>query len=96
MTAIVRDNIDEKRRRLLLVATSGAGAVIAAAAGTPMLLSWFPSARALAAGAPVEADISKLEFFRYFSYFMSALGVVLFSLAWLYFKKRQTDRVSDG
>ena len=26
-----------------------------------MLVSWFPSAKALAAGAPVEADISKLE-----------------------------------
>jgi ubiquinol-cytochrome c reductase iron-sulfur subunit len=61
MTAIVRDNVDEKRRRLLLVATSGAGAVIAGAAAAPLLVSWFPSARALAAGAPVEADISKLE-----------------------------------
>ena len=27
----------------------------------PLLVSWFPSARALAAGAPVEADVSKLE-----------------------------------
>ena len=61
MTAIVRDNVDEKRRRLLLVATSGAGAVLAGAAAAPLLVSWFPSAKALAAGAPVEADISKLE-----------------------------------
>jgi ubiquinol-cytochrome c reductase iron-sulfur subunit len=61
MTAIVRDNVDEKRRRLLLVATSGAGAVIAGGVAAPMLVSWFPSAKALAAGAPVEADISKLE-----------------------------------
>ena len=61
MTAIVRDNVDEKRRRLLLVATSGAGAVIAGVATAPLLVSWFPSAKALAAGAPVEADISKLE-----------------------------------
>ena len=61
MTAIVRDNVDEKRRRMLLVATSGAGAVIAGGAAAPMLVSWFPSAKALAAGAPVEADISKLE-----------------------------------
>ena len=61
MTAIVRDNVDEKRRRLLLVATSGAGALIAGAAAAPLLVSWFPSAKALAAGAPVEADISKLE-----------------------------------
>jgi ubiquinol-cytochrome c reductase iron-sulfur subunit len=27
----------------------------------PFLASWFPSARALAAGAPVEANISKIE-----------------------------------
>ena len=61
MTAIVRDNVDEKRRRLLLVATSAAGAAIAGGVAAPLLVSWFPSAKALAAGAPVEADISKLE-----------------------------------
>ena len=61
MTAIVQDEVDEKRRRLLLIATSGATAVAGAAVAVPFLASWFPSARALAAGAPVEADISKLE-----------------------------------
>ncbi len=61
MTAIVLDNVDEKRRRILLVATSAAGAVVAAGATAPLLVSWFPSAKALAAGAPVEADVSKLE-----------------------------------
>ena len=61
MTAIVQDNVDEKRRRLLLVATSAAGAAVGAGVAAPFLVSWFPSARALAAGAPVEADISKLE-----------------------------------
>jgi ubiquinol-cytochrome c reductase iron-sulfur subunit len=61
MTAIVRDEVDEKRRRLLLIATSGASAVVGTAVAVPFLASWFPSARALAAGAPVEADISKLE-----------------------------------
>jgi ubiquinol-cytochrome c reductase iron-sulfur subunit len=61
MTAIVRDNVDEKRRRLLLVATSSAGAALAGGFAAPLLVSWFPSAKALAAGAPVEADISKLE-----------------------------------
>ncbi len=61
MTAIVRDNVDEKRRRLLLVATSAAGAAIVGGVAAPLLASWFPSARALAAGAPVEADISKIE-----------------------------------
>ena len=61
MTAIVQDEVDEKRRRLLLIATSGASVVAGAAVAVPFLASWFPSARALAAGAPVEADISKLE-----------------------------------
>ena len=61
MTAIVRDNVDEKRRRLLLVATSAAGATVAAGVAVPFLASWFPSARALAAGAPVEVPIDKIE-----------------------------------
>src|SRR5512140_850865 len=61
MTAIVRDNVDDNRRRLLIVATSAAGAVVAGGVAAPFLASWFPSARALAAGAPVEADISKME-----------------------------------
>ena len=61
MTAIVQDNVDERKRRILLVATAAAGGAVAAAATAPLLVSWFPSARALAAGAPVEADVSKLE-----------------------------------
>jgi ubiquinol-cytochrome c reductase iron-sulfur subunit len=61
MTAIVRDQVDEKRRRVLLIATSAAGGVIAGAAAVPFVASWFPSARALAAGAPVQVDVSKIE-----------------------------------
>lgn len=61
MTAIVQTNVDEKKRRLLIVATSAAGAVAGAGIAAPFLASWFPSAKALAAGAPVEYDISKLE-----------------------------------
>jgi ubiquinol-cytochrome c reductase iron-sulfur subunit len=61
MTAIVRDSVDEKRRRLLLVGTSAAAGVAAAGVAVPFLASWFPSARALAAGAPVEYDIASLE-----------------------------------
>ena len=61
MTAIVRDQIDEKKRRILLVATTAAGAAAAGAVAVPFLASWFPSARALAAGAPVEVSIDKLE-----------------------------------
>jgi ubiquinol-cytochrome c reductase iron-sulfur subunit len=61
MTAIVRDNVDEKRRRFLLIGTSAAAGVAGVAVAVPFLASWMPSARALAAGAPVEYDISKLE-----------------------------------
>ena len=61
MTAIVQDTVDEKRRRLLLIATSAAAGVAGAGVAVPFLASWLPSARALAAGAPVEADISKIE-----------------------------------
>lgn len=61
MTAIVIDNVDEKRRRLLLVATAAAGTVAGVGVAIPFLSSWSPSARALAAGAPVEFDISRIE-----------------------------------
>jgi ubiquinol-cytochrome c reductase iron-sulfur subunit len=61
MTAIVQDQVDEKRRRLLLVATSAAGAAAVAGVAAPLIASWFPSARALAAGAPVEVPIDKIE-----------------------------------
>ena len=49
------------RRHFLAVATSVTGGVGAVAAAVPFLASWKPSARAQAAGAPVEIDISKLE-----------------------------------
>jgi ubiquinol-cytochrome c reductase iron-sulfur subunit len=61
MTAIVRDHVDEKKRRTLLVLTSAAGAVAGAAVAVPFVASWFPSAKALAAGAPVEVPIDKIE-----------------------------------
>jgi ubiquinol-cytochrome c reductase iron-sulfur subunit len=61
MTAIVRDDVDEKRRRLLIIATGAASAVAVAGVAVPFAASWLPSARALAAGAPVDADISRIE-----------------------------------
>ncbi|HUJ01371.1 MAG TPA: ubiquinol-cytochrome c reductase iron-sulfur subunit [Usitatibacter sp.] len=61
MTAIVTDHVDEKRRRILIVATSAAGAVVGVGVAAPFVASWFPSARALAAGAPVQGDFSKIE-----------------------------------
>ena len=49
------------RRHFLAVATSVTGGVGIALTAVPFLASWKPSARAQAAGAPVEVDISKLE-----------------------------------
>ena len=54
-------NIDKGRRRMLTLATSAVAAVGAGFAITPFVLSMTPSARAKAAGAPVEVDISKLD-----------------------------------
>jgi ubiquinol-cytochrome c reductase iron-sulfur subunit len=53
--------VDSGRRRFLTVATSAAGGIAVAGAATPFVMSFFPSERAKAAGAPVEVDISKLE-----------------------------------
>ena len=61
MTAIVTDAVDEKRRRILVIATSVAGAAAGVGVAAPFVASWFPSARALAAGAPVKYDVSKIE-----------------------------------
>ncbi|WP_428086778.1 ubiquinol-cytochrome c reductase iron-sulfur subunit [Candidatus Thioglobus sp.] len=53
--------IDLKKRRFLTGATSVVGAVGVGFVLVPFLASWTPSARAKAAGAPVDVDISKLE-----------------------------------
>lgn len=55
------DGVNKGRRRLLVGATSAVGAVGAIGVATPFVASWNPSAKAKAAGAPVVADISKLE-----------------------------------
>ena len=55
------DGVDLKKRRFLTAATSVVGAVGAGFVVYPFLAAWAPSEKAKAAGAPVEADISKLE-----------------------------------
>lgn len=55
------EGVDRGKRRFLTALTTGVGAVGAVFAATPFVLSMTPSARARAAGAPVEVDISKLE-----------------------------------
>ena len=54
-------NIDQGKRRFLVAATSAVGGVAGVALAVPFVLSMAPSARARAAGAPVEVDISKVE-----------------------------------
>ena len=51
--------IDNTRRNMIVATAAGAGAAGAAVA-IPFAWSWWPSERAKAAGAPVEADISNL------------------------------------
>lgn len=53
--------VDNGRRRFLTVSTCVVGAVGAVGVAVPFVASWQPSARAKAAGADVEVDISKLE-----------------------------------
>ena len=49
------------RRRFLTVATSVVGGVGVVGAAVPFIASWNPSAKAKAAGADVEVDISGIE-----------------------------------
>ena len=55
------DGVNTGRRRFLIGATSAVGAAGAVGIAIPFVGSWNPSARAKAAGAPVKADIGKLE-----------------------------------
>ncbi len=52
---------DPGRRRFLTVTTAVVGGVGVVAAAVPFLSAWKPSARAVAAGAPVIIDISRLK-----------------------------------
>jgi ubiquinol-cytochrome c reductase iron-sulfur subunit len=53
--------VDTSKRKFLIAATSAVGGVAAAGVAVPLVMSMMPSARAKAAGAPVEVDISKVE-----------------------------------
>ncbi len=55
------NTVDTGKRRFLIAATTVVGSVGAVYTAVPFLASWMPSERVKAAGAPVEADISKLE-----------------------------------
>lgn len=53
--------VDARKRKFLIAATSAFGGIAVAAVAVPLVMSMMPSARAKAAGAPVEVDIDKIE-----------------------------------
>lgn len=55
------DELDKERRKFLITAGKVVGGIGCAFAATPFLASWLPSAKARAAGAPVEVTLSKME-----------------------------------
>ena len=58
---MANQEVNQSKRKFLIAATSVAGGVAAAAVAVPFVTSMSPSERAKAAGAPVEADVSKIE-----------------------------------
>lgn len=58
---VSNDGVNEGRRRVLTAMTSAVGAVGVVGAAVPFVGSWNPSAKAKAAGAPVEFNLSKVE-----------------------------------
>ena len=55
------EGVNNDRRRFLTASAAVVGAVGTAFTAVPFIAAWSPSERAKAAGAPVEADISKIE-----------------------------------
>lgn len=55
------DGVNAGRRRFLVAATSVVGAAGAVGAVVPFVGSWFPSAKAKAAGAPVQVNVGKID-----------------------------------
>lgn len=54
------ESVNHGRRRFLTASTAVVGGVGGVFAAVPFIAAWKPSAKAVAAGAPVSADISKL------------------------------------
>ncbi len=54
-------SVDGSKRRFMVAISSAMGGVAAIGVATPFMASMLPSARALAAGAPIEVDLSKIE-----------------------------------
>src|SRR5690606_15263211 len=61
ISVMSNDGVNQGRRRVLTAMTSVVGAAGVVGAAVPFVGSWNPSAKAKAAGAPVEINVSKLE-----------------------------------
>lgn len=59
---VTSEGLNSSRRRFLTVATTVVGGLGLSSVLIPFISTWKPSARAQSAGAPVAADISKLEY----------------------------------
>ncbi|WLP95324.1 ubiquinol-cytochrome c reductase iron-sulfur subunit [Psychrobacter sp. M13] len=55
------EGVNVQRRRVLIASTAAIGAAGVAAVATPFVRSWYPSAKAEAAGAAVTQDIGSVE-----------------------------------
>jgi ubiquinol-cytochrome c reductase iron-sulfur subunit len=58
---MINEDVDTSKRQFLTTALTVVGAVGAGYLAVPFLSQMQPSAKAMAAGAPVEVDISKME-----------------------------------
>lgn len=58
---MANESVDQGRRRFLTATTAVVGGAGVLCAAVPFIKTWQPSARARSAGAPVMADISKIE-----------------------------------
>lgn len=58
---MANQEVDHGKRRFLVAATAAVGGVAVATVAVPFVSSMMPSERAKAAGAAVEADVSKIE-----------------------------------
>lgn len=56
-----QEDVERGRRKFLVAATAAVGTAGTVAVAWPFIASMLPSARAKAAGAPVEVDVSKVE-----------------------------------
>ena len=81
------DGVNTGRRQFLTAATSAVGVAGAVGIAVPFVGSWNPSARARAAGAPVKADIGKLE--------LGQMVVVEWRGKPVYVVHRTTEQLSD-